>query len=643
MIRHSLAPLLFLSLLLATAVFYLPGLSGPFLFDDEPNLSAMGQNGGLINFENFVEFVFSGKSGPTGRPFALASFALNDQSWPSDPYPFKLTNLLLHLLNGVLIFSLALTLTRLAKLPTYQTSQIALFTTAIWLLHPIQLSPVLLVIQRMTELSTTFTLSGILIYLHGRTRLSENSRTGALIRFIGVGLFGSLAILSKENGALLPLYILVIESCFQYREQSHHFLRPTRLLVIYLPVTALAGYCLVKLPDIANSYQGRPFSLPERLYTQSRILFDYLRQIIIPSVGGSGLFHDNYMVSRSLVSPVTTLLAVLTLTSGFIWALLKRKKHPILAFGILWFLAGHTIESSIFPLELYFEHRNYLPLFGISFTASYLAITQVRKYSRLVKAFLAAYIVLLAGMTWHSANIWGSERLLVTVWAIEKPDSIRAQSYAVNYWGNQGNLEKASDYIEAALRINPNNINLLLKQLQTLCFQGLNTREPALKLKSAALSAEYDAGTSGTLEKIANYLHHDTCDGFDSTDLIDLIDNVLKNTQYTARAREKRNLLVIKGLIYAELRYLNPAMAAFDQAFKLAPSEDIALMQAQWLLSAGLHDDALKYLDKAETVPLPWYRRIFGIEKTYDFNQMRHTIKSDKTELLKNTSPPRTE
>ena len=85
---------------------YWPSLDGPFVFDDIPNLELLGNGGGLTSSEKYVEFIFSAQSSMLGRPVSLLSFALNGQEWPTDPRPFRITNLLLHLVNGLLIFLL---------------------------------------------------------------------------------------------------------------------------------------------------------------------------------------------------------------------------------------------------------------------------------------------------------------------------------------------------------------------------------------------------------------------------------------------------------------------------------------------------------------------------------------------------------
>ena len=94
------------ALLLIAGLCYLPGLNGGFLFDDFVNLDALGKRGPIDNAPAFWRYITSGTADPTGRPLALLSFLIDARDWPADPAPFLRTNLLLHLLNGVLLFAL---------------------------------------------------------------------------------------------------------------------------------------------------------------------------------------------------------------------------------------------------------------------------------------------------------------------------------------------------------------------------------------------------------------------------------------------------------------------------------------------------------------------------------------------------------
>ncbi|MEZ5548658.1 MAG: hypothetical protein R3E74_12895 [Pseudomonadales bacterium] len=178
------------------------------------------------------------------------------------------------------------------------------------------------------------------------------------------------AVLSKENGALFPLFVLVIEFfLFRFRFNT---VGQKRFVFSFLCVFLLFPACLALLYlsifsvpySIFSAYDWRGFSLIERLLTESRVLFSYLQWIIFPHVQGMTFFHDGYEVSRSLVYPVTTLFSILALIGVIVGSFVLRNKNNIVSFGVFWFLTAHLMESTILPLELVFEHRNYMASLG---------------------------------------------------------------------------------------------------------------------------------------------------------------------------------------------------------------------------------------------------------------------------------------
>src|SRR5688572_2168657 len=111
--RRSAWPWWALAGLLALAwCAYRPGLSGGFLFDDFANLPSLGAGGRIDNAAAFWRYLTSGSADPTGRPVSLLSFLIDARDWPADAAPFLRTNVLLHLLNGALLFVLLRTLGR---------------------------------------------------------------------------------------------------------------------------------------------------------------------------------------------------------------------------------------------------------------------------------------------------------------------------------------------------------------------------------------------------------------------------------------------------------------------------------------------------------------------------------------------------
>ena len=233
---------------LLTILCYWSSLSGPFVFDDIPNLSLLGDRGGLTSLDKYFEFIFSAQSSTLGRPLSLLSFTLDGQNWPTDPHPFRVTNLLIHLANGLLIF----VLTRLIFSTAHKretAAKLALLCMALWLLHPLLVSTTAYIVQRMTQLSALFTLAGLLCYMHGRRRLTEQARQGWFWIIGGMGFCGALALLSKENGILLPGFALILELTIFSRKDLSPQSRTT-LLDTTLPAAAGTRVLLRRQLDI---------------------------------------------------------------------------------------------------------------------------------------------------------------------------------------------------------------------------------------------------------------------------------------------------------------------------------------------------------------------------------------------------------
>src|SRR3569833_3591035 len=139
--------------------------------------------------------------------------------------------------------------------------------------------------------------------------------------------------------------------------------------LVAIPAAAGLLFLLFKGSYFSNAYALRDFTFTERVLTEPRILFSYIHGLLLPDGGRFGLYHDDYPLSQNLISPFSTLLSILS------WGILVLIPLAIrydvarwLSFGIIFFLAGLALDSSLLPLELYFEDRYYLPGYGFFFT-----------------------------------------------------------------------------------------------------------------------------------------------------------------------------------------------------------------------------------------------------------------------------------
>ena len=277
-----------LSLFLITIFTYLPGLSGPFILDDHGSIGALGNLGGVRDWETFKAFVFGGTAGPTGRPIALLSFLIDGNNWPTDPLPFKRTNLVIHLINGVLLGILTSNILRLLKFDKSDVRRIALVATACWMLHPFLVSTTLYAVQRMAQLSTLFIFAGLIGHLYGRSLLAKKPLKAYLIMSCSMGLFTLLAMLSKENGILLPVLVGVIEITVVASQRDRLATLDRRWLSLFViaPSVVILAYLGIRgfTSDFFNIVPPRDFSIYERALTQPRILVDYLQHWFVPKL-----------------------------------------------------------------------------------------------------------------------------------------------------------------------------------------------------------------------------------------------------------------------------------------------------------------------------------------------------------------------
>jgi len=477
--RHSfLISVCLVSSWFLTLLVYQPGLSGPFLFDDFPNLQKIGALGPIENWELFRAYLSSGFAGPTGRPISLASFLLDANDWPADPAPFKHTNLLIHLLVGVVLFpTIRKLLTAIGRSPR-EADWTALIATTLWLLNPFLVSTTLYVVQRMTQLAALFAVLGIWGYLQGRLWLPRRPYLGYAMLSLSVGLGTALAVFSKENGALLPLLILTMEFALRFHWRNPGPDWRWKAVFLGLPTVVILAYLATYLPNATHPLDTRNFTIAQRLLTEPRILWDYLFHLLIPHIQTRGLYQDGITLSTSFISPWITLPSILGIMVLIIGGWLTRKISPLLSLAIFFFLGGHLLESTAPPLELYFEHRNYLPAIFL-FLPIAAGIMQLRNH---VKPALVAFVALtLSGSyamaTWQAARLWGDENQLMLVWAETNPRSPRAQNSAARAWLHLGQPERAIAHLEQALRDMPDSSLLTSNYLSFKAHVGMLSTE----------------------------------------------------------------------------------------------------------------------------------------------------------------------
>ncbi|MGQ9659902.1 MAG: tetratricopeptide repeat protein [Thermochromatium sp.] len=613
----QLLPGLFLwGALALAAVLLTPALNGGFLFDDFYNLDALGAYGGVRDWTTLKAYLASGFSaGPSGRPLALLSFLIDANDWPASPYSFKRTNLGLHLINGVLLAWATLKLLTASGHPPARAAWAAVLTSSLWLLHPFLISTTFYPVQRMAMLAATFSFAAFVAYWHGRALLPLAPRR-ALLWMGGSLIVGTLlATFSKENGALLPLLILVTE--FSLAGRLPRLPRWFLVLFLALPAAVIVGYLLSQLNLSPHPWSNRPFNAIERLLTEARIVWDYLGWWFLPRIEDAGLFRDAYPISRSLFTPPTTLPAVIGLLALLGAAVLVRRSHPWLALAVLFFFAGHLMESTWLGLELYFEHRNYLPT-AYLFLPLALYLTAPRAKLRLRVRATAALLILTALATFSHlrAQLWSNPVQLEAYWAAAAPDSPRAaNALARHYLDWAQDPARAREILDAALAKNPHDGLLILSKLQLEINLGSADSESFAQASARLQAASLDGQTMLGLRSMVESLMDRKASAAYREQMRQLIDRLAENPKW----RSDRYLARLLPYLLAQLALADghpkEAEKYYREAIDRYRTVDAAMQMTAEMGNAGYPEAALRLLDSAEALLRQEDRRSLPLDR----------------------------
>lgn len=645
--------LAWLALLASAAVCYAPGLTGGFLFDDFANLAPLGWHGSVRSVDTLWAYLRSGFAGPTGRPVALLSFLLDARTWPADPWPFKRTNLVLHLLCGTAVLGCSLRIARALGHAERTVWPIALTGAALWLLHPLWVSTTLYVVQRMAQLSALFVLLALLGWLHGRALLPRAPRR-AYAWMTGSVLLGSLlAVLSKENGALLPMLVGVVEWVLATSPApSGVAQRPGRwwrLIFLVLPSVALCLYLLSQINFAADAWPHRAFTQPQRLWTEARIVWVYLGQLWWPGVGGWGFFQDAFPISTGWLTPATTLLSVLGLLALLIAGVLLRRRLPLISLAVLFFLAGHLLESSTIGLELYFEHRNYLPAAFLFLPVGQLVAwgfwRQPSTWSSAAPALMlgmgciAACALLLHARATH----WADTDRLQLGWAQQHPESARGQDVLVDWLAKQGRIDEAQQVLTDALNRMPQDGLLNVRAVWLRISLHEATTADFDRLAQVLAAVRLDAQVANGVAVLVDLVRDQRPVNLDDVKGMQVVLRGLQGNPRFAASAQARYLALQQGLLHLTASQWPEAREQLTKAMAKAAHPGIALRILSELATHGQFCTALDLVPQAkgivESTPA---RQLRAARGTYvaELERMAAALQSDAEDCRAMQHPP---
>lgn len=439
-----------------TTVLYSQTLHSPIIFDDWHHLTANPHiQITSLNWQSLKKAAF--ESPLKTRPVANASFALNYYFHKFELPGYHITNITVHILSGIIlyfVFKVTLALSSLHE-QARSSAWLPFAAALVWIVHPLHIQSVTYIIQRMNSMAAMFYVLALLLYIRARLAKSFNVQT---ILFFLAFVSGILAIGTKEIAATLPLFIFLYEWFF-FQNMKTVWLKkkmlPGVLVCTVFCIIAVMYLDMQPLESIRASYAIREFSMYERVLTEFRVVAFYISQLFFPHPGRLNLDH-HFVLSASLFSPLTTLASMFALLGLFLGAVWMAKKQRLLSYCILWFLGNLVIESSVYGLEVVFEHRTYLPSM-MAVLALVVVVDKFIQFTWLKLVSAVVVVVLLSSWTYQRNKVWLDEVSLRRDAVAKSPSKPRVHAILANALERQGQFAEAASSYQAALRLNPGN------------------------------------------------------------------------------------------------------------------------------------------------------------------------------------------
>ncbi|MDD5173156.1 MAG: tetratricopeptide repeat protein [Patescibacteria group bacterium] len=452
--------------------------------------------------KSFQEDVFISSPDAYYRPLLTVSLIFNALIAGTSPALYHLTNIIIHILAGYLLF--------LVLMKLNYRKELSFAASLIFVVHPVLTQAVAWIPGRNDSLMAVFLFSSFYFFLRF---LEKNRRKNCFFHL----LFFLLALLTKESSLFLPLLVIFY---FQFIHQEKiPFCHKTWFLVGW--ATAIAAWFLLRqnafrvplemgLGDLIKSVcQGLP-ALPQFI---GKVIFPF-NLTVLPIIQDTSFIYG--------------IIAFVLIVGLIIFS--KTKRWNYLIFGFFWFLV-FLLPSFIRPnAEIvvdFLEHRLYVPLVGLLIV--FLEIAGLKSNNGNKKWIAIIFLATIFSIiTFFHSNNFQNRLVFWQKAAKNSPHSPLAQrnlgamyfldqryqeaeqyfkkAEALNpfepmvhnnlglIYFNQNDFDKAEAEFEQEIKINPNYDNVyfnygLLKQKQNKNEEAIALWEKTIKINHYYLGA----------------------------------------------------------------------------------------------------------------------------------------------------------
>lgn len=441
-----------------------PSLQGQMIWDDSylihdnPFIKSP-----IFVFEIFRQYLWLDYFSAHYRPVQNLSYMADYFLWNSNTYGFHLTNVLLHLTSGILLYQLLRRLFVSLKQAGVDSSRdsfislMPLFVALLWIVHPVHSAAVDYISGRADSLAFLFACAGWLLFLQAQ---KPRSSIAVFTIYSLSALSALLALCSREIACiwfvLFILHLLIFQKTFSRRKMA----------IVVIGALAIVGmYAVLRLLPDSRPSPGSPnaWPIPTRIVLMLRALGDYGRLLVFPNnlhMERTIFSPQNYISGfhwrQSIGQEYLSILGVGLLAALIIGGIRPGLERGIRLFGALWFLLAYLPVSNIVDLNATVaEHWLYLPSVGFLIFLSGCALEFPVRFRNLIIAGASCAVVALGVRSAIRSSDWSTEKIFYQRTLAAGGDSTRVMANLAQVYSADGDYVEAEKMFRQVLARNP--------------------------------------------------------------------------------------------------------------------------------------------------------------------------------------------
>lgn len=340
-------------------ISYCNSFTVPFVLDDFGSISNNYAIQKLFDFPALWQFY-------ANRIVLYFTLSINYFIHDNGVEGYHITNLLIHIFNGILFFMI---LKKILSLPYFKGKllskyiySIPVIAAVLFVCHPMQMNAVTYIIQRTASLAAMFYMLAILFFINYRV---EDKLYQLLLTF----LFTVIAMFTKENTITIPFMLLFIELLFFMKDgKTSWYKRILIFLLLFSTLPIIPGTNLL-LKGHSQSDPGVSFKASTSMdrfqyfFTELNVLLLYIKLMFFPDK--QNFDYSNDFPFSTTIWENYSYISLIILVLIAVFGVYTIKRNRLVFFGMLWFFTGLAVESSFISIkDVYFEHRLYFPCAG---------------------------------------------------------------------------------------------------------------------------------------------------------------------------------------------------------------------------------------------------------------------------------------